>query len=300
MKRIIMVAFIISVGNKTYAQLSENLFSFNYGLAPIGHDDIDFYKTEFKFNIPMKLKKGILIHSVGFDNYRFNYTKDFSFSTDNISKLYDINYGLKHILPVAKTWLLATNAKVAIVSNLTNTINANDLLLTGDLLLTKIFGTAEKQEALTLGVSYTTITGKPKVLPTVSYAKQINDKLSFGIGFPKTFADYKISDISSIQSVFLVDGFYANLNNEIGINPTTTAEKASFSSTSLGLEYNYMMDDFWTINFKGGYALSNNHKLLNNDAATVYNFNITSKPFFSAGITFNIKKQSKKINYEKQ
>lgn len=295
-----MLAFIISVGNNTYAQLSESKFSFIYGLAPIGHDDIDIYKTDFELSIPINLTKGELINSVGFDSYCFNYTKDFGFSTDNITKFYDLNYGLKYKLPVTATWLLTTSAKAAIVSNLTNTINSNDLLFTGDLLLTKTFGEVEKEEALTFGVSYTTITGTPKVLPNVSYTKQVSEKFSFGIGFPETFANYKITDISSIKSIFLVDGFYANLNNNIGINTTINAEKVAFASTSLGLVYSYMMDDYWAINFKGGYALSNNYKLLNNEDATIYNFNTTSKPFFSAGIILNLKKNKQKVNYEKQ
>ena len=294
MKRFIMVLFIMTIVNQTYAQLNENTFSFNYGLAPIGHDDIDFYKTDFKFNIPMKVNNGVLIHSLGFENYCVNYTKDFSFSTEDITKLYNINYGLKYKLPIAQKWLLTSSAKAAIVSNLASSINSNDLLLTGSVLASKTFGTEDHDELLSFGLSYTTITGKPSILPVVSYTKQVNDKFSFGIGFPETFAYYKINTISSIQSVLKMDGVYANLNNEMAINTTTNAEKLSLSSTSLGLGYNYAMDDSWRISFNGGYALSNNFELLNIDDDTVYNFETESKPFFSAGITFNIKTQTKK------
>ncbi|ALJ03871.1 hypothetical protein APS56_01315 [Pseudalgibacter alginicilyticus] len=285
-----MVAFMMSLGNKIYAQLNESIFSFNYGLAPIGHDNIDFYNTDFKFGIPVKLKKGTLVNSVGFKNYGFNYTKDFSFSTTNISRLYDVNYSLKYIAPLAETWLLTTHAQVAIVSNLTNTISNNDLQLTGYMLVTKLLGADKKNEALTWGVSYSTIMGVPEVLPIISYTNQISDKFLFGLGFPETFVDYKINKISSIKSVFMVDGFYANLNNSVNINSTTHADKVSFTSTSLGLEYNYKMDDLWGINFKGGYAFTNRYKLLNNNDTEVFNFNTASKPYLSAGITFNIKK----------
>lgn len=290
MKKIIMVAFIISVGNKIYAQLSENLASFNYGLAPIGHDNIDFYKTDFKFNIPTVLKKGVLTNSIGFNNYRFNYTTDYSFSTEAISTIYDINYGIKYQFPIAKAWLLTTNAKAAFVSNLANAATKNDLFFTGDILIANSLGNEENPETLTLGVSYTTITGKPSLLPTVSYTKQVTNKFLFGIGFPKTFANYSINTINAIQLAFLVDGFYANLNDEISVNQTIKANKASFSSTSLALAYSYKMDDYWGISVKGGYAFSNKYKLLNSDDAMVFNFNTTSKPFFLAGITFNLKK----------
>ncbi len=288
-----MIALIISVGNKSFAQLSETMFSFNYGLAPIGHDDIDFYKTDFKVGIPTKLKTGVLIQNVGFTSYGFDYMKDFSFLSDAITQIYDINYAASYILPLSATWELTTGAKAAIVSNLTNKVNSNDLQFTGSLLATKTLGNEGNAETISLGVSYATITGKPTIIPLFSYTKEVNDKFSFGIGFPETSATYKLSEISSVKTELLMDGFYANLNKSISMDTTVDAHKASFSTTSLGVTYSYLMDNFWAINFKGGYALSNDYKLLSNDDITLYNFNTTSKPFFAAGITFNIKNQTK-------
>jgi hypothetical protein len=58
---------------KGFAQLEKNVFSFNYVQAPIGSDNVDFYKTEAKLTIPTKVKKGILLNSIDFKYYQFNY-----------------------------------------------------------------------------------------------------------------------------------------------------------------------------------------------------------------------------------
>lgn len=294
MKQITMVAIILFIGTKTYAQLQEDILSFNYGLAPIGHDNIDFYKTDFQLNLPITLQKGLLTTSIGFENYQINYTKDYSFSTGDISKLYNINYALKYILPLQDTWELSVMAKAAIASNLTSKLTANDFLYTGEAQFKKVFKNTNTKTSLAFGASYNTITGKPNVLPIISYYKEVNQKLSIEIGFPKTLATYKLSDVSTLQSAFTLNGFYANLSSPMVINASNEIEKASFSATSLGLEYQYLMDDYWAISFKGGYALSNNYKLLDANNATVYNFNTVSKPFFSAGLTFSLKNQNKK------
>lgn len=294
MKRIIMVALIISVVNKTYSQLNENMFLFNYSLAPIGGDAIDFYKTDFKLNIPVKLKKGKIINSIGYDCYQLNYTSNYSFETFNLSKFHDISYGLNYIYPISSTTLISAKAEVSIASNLINTVSSDDLLLLGDLFISKKIGGETSKEILAIGVSYNVITGKPKMLPIASYTKQVSDKFSYSIGYPKTYANYKMSPVSSLKSLLSIDGVYSNLNNLTYINTTTEANKASLTTTSLGLEYNYKMDGFWVVFFKGGYSISNKYTLLNNNNDDeVYNFNTASRPFLSAGIKFNLKSKNK-------
>lgn len=284
------MALIISVINKTYGQLNENMFSFNYSLAPIGGDAIDFYKTDFRLNIPVELKKGKIINSIDFDCYQLNYTSNYSFETFNLSRFYNISYGLNYIYPVSNTISLSTKAEVSIASNLINTVNSDDLLLLGDLFISKKLKGETSKETLAIGVSYNVITGKPKILPIVSYTKQVSDKFSYSIGYPETYANYKINSVSALKSLLSIDGVYSNLNSLTYINATTETNKASLTTTSLGLEYNYKMDGFWAVSFKGGYSISNKYTLLNNNDDEVFNFNTGSRPFLSAGIKFNLKK----------
>ncbi|MFI1773232.1 DUF6268 family outer membrane beta-barrel protein [Thalassobellus citreus] len=293
MKRIIMVAFIISVANKSFAQLKEHMFSFNYSLAPIGGDEVDFYKTDLKANIPVKLKKGKIINSIGFDYYQLNYTNDYSFATANLTEFYNISYGLNYIYPISNTVSISAKAEVSIASNLINTVSSDDLLLLGDIFLSKKIGGETGKGSLIVGASYNVITGKPNVLPIVSYTKQVNNKFSYSIGYPKTYANYKMSPVSSLKSFLSIDGVYANLNSLTYVNTMTEANKASFTTTSLGLEYDYIMDGFWSISFKGGYSVSNKYTLLNNNDDEVFDFNTVSKPFLSAGIKFNLKSKNK-------
>ena len=283
-----MVTFIIFVVNKSAGQSSDNIFSFDYTMAPITTDDIAFNRTDFEISLPVKLKKGLLINTVSADFYQFSYTKDYSFSTTDLSRFNFISYGLKYTHSLSNTWRLNSEAKASIASNLINNISYHDLLFMGEVSITKVFD-KDKQEALTVGVNYSVITGKPKILPTINYSKQVNEKFSYGIGFPKTFAGYRLTNLSTLSSSLSLDGFYSNLTTPISVSYSEYATKASFSSTSLALEYSYKMDDYWSILFKGAYAFSNTYKLFNSNDNTIFDFNAKSKPFFSAGIKFNLK-----------
>lgn len=284
-----MVALIISGINKSVGQSNETIFSFDYSLAPIGSDEIDFYKADFKASIPIKLKKGLLINNFGVDFHELNYGKDYSFSTTNLSKFNDLSYGLKYIYPFADTWKINTLAEASLVSNSTSNIKGDDLFFGGEISVTKQFGADDISGTLTFGASYNTITGKPRFLPTIIYSKQVSNKLSYGIGFPKTYIEYKINDLSTLTSMLSTDGVYSNLSTPILVS-TIRANKASFTTTSLTIEYHYKMDDNWAILFKGGYLLSNKYTLLNSENNKVFDFNTTPKPIFSAGLKFNIKK----------
>jgi Domain of unknown function (DUF6268) len=287
MRRIIMVAIVISVANKSVGQSNDTAFSFDYTLAPIANDGIDFSKTDFKMSIPVKLKKGLLVNTIGAEFYKFNYTKDYNFLTTDLSTINDISYGLEYTHSISDTWRLNTQAKASIVSNLTTYISYNDLLFSGEASITKIIN-EDTQEALTIGLNYSAITGRLRMLPTINYTKRVSDKFSYGIGFPDAFAEYKMTDLSTLKSSLSVDGFYSNLSTPIFVNATDKANKASFSSASLALEYHYKMDAYWGMLLKGGYALSNRYKLIDSENNTIFNFNTKPEPFFSAGIRFNL------------
>ncbi len=277
---------------KGYSQFGSELVSFNYVLAPIGNDDIDFYKTELKLNIPIKLKKGILVNSVSFNDYQLGYS-NVDFNTESLDDFFGINYRLQYIYPLNKKWKLGARVGVSITSNLTASLTTEDLLFNGGIMAIKRGGTYEKPSLLTFGLGNTTITGKQKVLPMISYVKKMNEKFSFGIGFPMAFAKYELNEKNSLKASVWVNGFYANLSNPVVVNLTDSAYKASFTATSLGLEYNYWMDEIWAVSFKAGYSLYSKYELLDDVNDTVYKFDLGPKPYFSMGLKLNLKNKFK-------
>ena len=125
---IILIAFISLAGySQRSGQFDTSLFSFNYTLAPISNDGVDFRKTDIKFNVPIKLKKGMLFNSVGFNYYQLSYD-GIRFSTDNLEQFYDINYGLMYIYPINEKWSLTTRVGISIASNLSSSIDRKSVV----------------------------------------------------------------------------------------------------------------------------------------------------------------------------
>jgi len=295
-KLIILIAFISIKG---YTQLDRNLFSFEYTLAPISNNGIDFSKTAIKLNIPTKLKKGKLFNSIGFNYSQLNYY-DVNINDKDLEKFYGVNYGLTYMYPLSGKWKISTQGGISIVSNLTNSISSDDLLFRGGITAIKKGGTINKPSKFMFGLGYTTFSGMPRLLPIISYNKQVNEKLSYRIGFPNTFTKYKFNQQKSLKFGLRLNGFYANLSNPVNATVTETSNKASFRTVSLGLEYNYWMSDIWAIFFKGTYSFYNKYELLDNNNNTTYDFGLEPRPYFSTGIKLNLKNKFKNKKNDKQ
>lgn len=293
MPKHIIIILVLCFVTKSYSQIDPSPFSLDYTLAPLGDDDFDFYKTSINFKVPIKLKKGILVNSVKADFFELQYHNNHSFTTDDLNNFYNFNYGLMYSYPINKKWNISAKAGISAVSNFTSGLNSDDLLFNSGVFMAKKGGTIKNPSLLMFGVGYTAISGKPRVLPFINYTKKVSPKFSFGVGFPNLFARYRMDDKNSLKTSLSMDGFYSNLSNSVAVDAFNEAEKALFRTVMLDVEYQYWMSDFWAITFKTGYSVYSIYELEDANNNTVYEFDATSKPYFSTGIKFNL---SKKIN----
>ena len=120
------------VSLRAYSQSDEDIFSFNYTLAPSGNDAIDFYKTDFKLNIPLKLEKGILNNSVKFNYYQFDFHV-INFNTEELDNIYNLGYDLSYNHLINNKWKLNASIGVSIASNLVSSLSFDDVFFNGSL-----------------------------------------------------------------------------------------------------------------------------------------------------------------------
>ncbi|WP_046757558.1 DUF6268 family outer membrane beta-barrel protein [Kordia jejudonensis] len=287
---LILCCFSI-VGMK--AQMDPNLLSFDYTMTPEGEDEIAFYRTSVGVKIPLKLKKGMLINSVDFDYFQLNHN-GVNFSTKDFNEIYGINYTLMYVRPLSKSWSIMLRGGTSVVSNLASSIQSDDFLFNAGISFMKRGGSLEKPYQLMFGVGYVPLLGEPRILPLLSYKKRFNEKVSIGIGFPRTFIAYDISEKSTLKASTMFNRFYANLSEDVVIPGTQLAQKSLYLSIGAGLEYSYWLDENWAISAQGGYSFYDQYELLDADNNTLYDFEASSKLYFSTGIKFNIKSKLKK------
>jgi hypothetical protein len=288
LKKLILLALF--VGYISNAQLEAGSIGIDYTLAPLSEDGVDFSKASAKLRLPTQLKKGLLLNSFGVDYYKLNYSNSFDIQTNELEKLYAINYSIGYVRPLTAKWILMGQVGTSLSSNLTRSISSDDFIFRGGINAIKRGGTLENPSRLTFGLNYTTITGEPRILPMISFTKKVNDKFSYGIGFPNTHAKYNFNEKHSLKSLIWINGFYSNLGNPILVDADIEAEKASYRAVSFGLEYNYLLNSNISLILKGGYSVSNEYHLLDTNNNEVYDFDTTPEPYFSVGLKYKLNK----------
>jgi hypothetical protein len=288
LKKLILLALF--VGYISNAQLEAGSIGIDYTLAPLSEDGVDFSKASAKLRLPTQLKKGLLLNSFGVDYYKLNYSNSFDIQTNELEKLYAINYSIGYVRPLTAKWILMGQVGTSLSSNFTSSISSDDFTFRGGIVVIKRGGTLEAPSRLVLGLNYSTITGAPRVIPVISYTKKVNDTFSYGIGFPNTYAKYDFNDKHSLKSLIWINGFYSNLGNPILVDADIEAEKASYRAVSFGLEYNYLLNSNISLILKGGYSVSNEYHLLDTNNNEVYDFDTTPEPYFSVGLKYKLNK----------
>jgi len=294
MYRQIIIFLFLGVSIQTLAQRNETGVSIDYALAPLSEDGIDFSKTSVKFLSPIKLKKGILVNSFGVDYYKLSYDNSFGLDISELENIYQFSYNIRYVYPLVNRWALTGQIGTSLSSNLTSAISSKDLNFRWGINALKRGGSLGKPSMLMFGLNYSAITGKPGILPTISYIKQLSEKFSFGIGFPHTYVKYNFNQKHSLKSLIWMNGFYANLGSPIAVDTGDDAEKASYRAISLGAEYNCSITNPLTLVLKAGYSLNNSYELLDSENNTVYDFNSSSEPYFSVGLKFKLKGNKRK------
>ncbi len=284
---------IFSFGYTVYGQISQedsNKVVFDYDFMPAVNDDIQISTIALGVNYISELKKGKLINSFEVESTTINYERFFDFSMSSLDNIYKLNYQLGYQYSLSETIDIISEVEMSLVSNFeNNSISVDDFLIGGSFMMTKEIMHSTAKSILKLGVTYNTFLGKPKLLPLFSYEMQVNNRLSFGIGFPESYLQYSLNKRSLIEYKFEYGGMYANITDAYNLDLNTAISHAEFSSKEMSLSYKYNMDEYWSISFDVGYTLDYNYSLYHDNDTKVFEFDTAPKPVIKTGIIYKLK-----------
>ncbi|WP_459212383.1 DUF6268 family outer membrane beta-barrel protein [Aquimarina rhabdastrellae] len=293
MKKLLVILIVIMIGGESFGQFSRDLLHVEHTYSA-NEESLDYNATDVKINLPLKLGKGFLINTIGFNQSILTYNQEHDFNTSEIDRFYQINYSLGYSYPLNKGWGITARLSSGISSNLGGSLESEDVLITGGVYASKRWGTLKSGSNLTFGLAYVTLSGKPGVIPFINFRHIINEQISYGLGFPNTFVKYRLNKKHDFTVGLKTQGFYGNItgNNAPTIDGIV-AEKAQFRNFAANLKYTYGLTDLWKLDFNAGYSIHNEYKLLDIDKNEIYDFDLDSRLFFSVGVSYDISSKIK-------
>lgn len=282
--------FIISFASQ--AQLSD-LARLDFTFIPNKGSDVEYTRSRFLVNYPIKLKKEgqYLFLGVDYSNVHLRFKDDdlpFDRNILNDFKLLDFTIG--YTKPLDNGWRLGVRFQPGISTNLTaRSLNTNDLVFSGDVVFIKKFEkNLEKPSRLIVGLSYSQNRGYVFPLPFISYYKKFRPDWSFNIGVPRSNLQYHLSEKHRFKLYAQLDGFTSNIQNGALVNGDEYAEIINMSLINGGLQYEYHFTDHLQLDLRAAYNFSLNNKLKDGSNNTLLTIDNDSRSYFRAVLRFKI------------
>lgn len=270
-----------------------DLFRAEYTYFPQRKSDNSFRRFRTFVNIPLKVKEGTYfvpfleyrnVHFLIRDNSLFR-----EFRTDRYES-YEVSMG--YTFPMKKNWRFGSRAGVLIASNFDEAkAISDDYFLSASVYFIKNEKKRDdggKPWQLVVGVQYNTTAGRPFPLPYLNYYREFNDKWSFSLGAPKMNLKRTFNEKHSAQIYARLDGFYANIQNDVLTVEGNTADNVSMTIAMLGPGYQYNFTKHLSIYAYAGFTFINDIRLRDVDGDDVKTINDENTLYTRAGIKFKI------------
>jgi hypothetical protein len=298
MTRICLVIFaFLSIGMLQAEAQTSDLARIEYTYFPQSDSDNSFRRFRALINAPIKVKEGsYLVIGAEYRNVNLVYEDLTPFPTRDLERFQSYDLSLGYTFKMKNDWRFGVKTGTIIASNFTDGIKSDDLLFSGAVYFIKDKdmedqpGTS-KNWRLILGLRYSTTAGRPFPLPVINYNVRASEKWSYTLGVPKTNLKHYFSEKSIVQSFVTLDGFFANIQDNIDVdgNPTTKpADNISMTVVLAGLGYEYYLTDHLLLYAYAGYTLLNDIRMRNEDTDDVYTVNDSNTFYSRGGIKFKL------------
>ncbi len=292
--RNILIILLAALCQMTSAQitgevnvLDRDVFYVNY-TPSLSTNDFEYQRFSSKLGIPpIHIKKLSLYNTVGIDMHNFNYQNNLSLiPTSNLERFYNINHSLFSNYKFSNKWSLNALSNLFINSNLEDELSGDDFNFNGTIYVERTFLRKNGSYFLVgLGAAYMTLNGNTNLTPMIHVKARLDEHWSFVVGLPNTYIKWDINKSHSLKVLGELNDFSANINSIPELN---NADKAVFTTASVGLEYNYWIGASLGVMLRGHYPVWDNYELRNSNNDAIYKFDSGfNQPIISIGIKFN-------------
>jgi hypothetical protein len=289
--RIIAVFLFVLAFAKAEAQ-GTDLFRAEYTYFPQRDSDNSFRRFRTFINVPLKVKEGTYI--VPFFEYRNVHLlirDDDRFAELGTDRYESYEGALGYTFPMEKDWRFGTRVGVLMASNFdSGSVKSDDTFISASayFIKNKKDNPDGKPWRLVVGVQYSTRIGRPFPLPYINYYREFTPKWSYSVGAPKMNLKYRFNEKNNVQLYASLDGFYANIQNDIMTDSAGVGDNISLTTVVSGAGYEYAITKYLKLYAYAGYTLLNDIRLRDEDGEDTKTINDSNTFYSRAGIKISL------------
>lgn len=257
---------------------------------PQSDSDNSFRRFRTFINVPLKIREeGYLVPGFAYRNINLKLGDPLPFSASNKEHFQSLQFSLGYTDILKNNWRYVVQGNFTIASNFKRRLNSEDFVYGGTVFFVKDETKNPEMAApwrLIVGASYSTIAGRPFPLPVLAYYREFMPDWAYTLGVPKTNIKYNITNKHEVQAFITLDGFYANIQEDVDVGAATPADTVSMTTLLSGLGYEYYFTKHLVAYLYAGYTVLNDIRLRDDGGDDVYTLNDSNSFYGRTGLKF--------------
>ncbi|MBM1106361.1 hypothetical protein JQC67_09455 [Aurantibacter crassamenti] len=267
-----------------------DVFRAEYMFMPRNDAGAELSRIKLVANVPIKLKDS---HNliIGSEYNRLAYDlqrNDIKLSEEGLNFFHIIDFNLAYVHRYNNEWRLIGVLTPRLASTLTNPLENGDFSFNATIGGFRDRQNIDKPTRLVIGISYNS-TVTPRIpLPFLYYEKRFHPKWTYVIGAPKTGMKYHINDKQLIQTEFILDGYFVNLQNSTILPDAGFASSISSSAALATIGYQHNLSKIMSVYSYMGHTLFQAGVLRDKDRNDIFTLNDDPSFYFRAGFRIGL------------
>jgi len=287
-KVIVSILFYVFFTGHVVAQ-SPDIFRLEYMLMPKNKADAELSRFKLVANVPLKVRKSDnIIIGAEYNYLAYDMGDNTPFDEEELKNLHVLDLNLAYVYKYNGDWRFIGVATPRLSSTLTNSIENGDVSVNVTIGAFKDKQNIDKPMRLVLGIAYNSTVALRIPLPIVYYEKKFHPKWTYVVGVPKTGLKYHLKKNQIIQTEFILDGYFVNLQNNIILPNTGFASSISSSAALITIGYQYNITKNMSFYGYAGHTLFQDGVLRDKDRNDIFTLNDEPSFYFRTGFRIGI------------
>ncbi len=267
-----------------------DIFRAEYMMMPRNSEGAKLSRIKLVVNLPISMKDSSKI-IVGGEYNRLSYglrRDDVPDQNQGLRHLHVADLNLAYMYQYNQFWRIIGLVTPRLSSTLDEPLGKGDISLNVTAGVLREKKNVEKPTILVLGVAYNSTVALRVPLPIVYYEKRFHKHWTYVVGVPKTAIKYHFNEKHLLQSEFILDGYYVNLQNSIVLPGSGAATSISSSAALATLGYQYAIKKSVFLYIYGGHTLFQKSVLRNVDRDDIFTLNDGPSLYMRAGFRIGL------------
>jgi hypothetical protein len=241
-------------------------------------------------NIPIKVRdSNNIIIGAEYNNLAYDLQRnDIPLGNQGLNYFHIIDLNLAYIYRYDREWRFVGVLTPRLSSTLTNPIENGDISVNATIGAFRDRQNIAKPTRLVLGLAYNSTVALRIPLPIVYYEKRFHPNWTYVLGVPKTGMKFHFKEKNIIQTEFILDGYFVNLQNGTVLPDAGFASSISSSAALVTLGYSYNITKVMSVYAFAGHTLFQSNVLRNNDRNDIFTLNDDSSFYFRTGFRIGL------------